>query len=704
MINNKITAIILISVIFFFISVISAFSQQDSSYSQQEEQTEQIIENIAEQSETEFENTSLIEQMDYYKENPLNLNKATKEQLQQFGLLTEIQVSALLKHLEKNGDLISIYELQSVQHFDLETIKQILPFIKIKGEAENFQVPTKDLFFKGKSNLFIRYQTFLESDSTLGYWINKIDSTKGYLGSPVKLLVRYRNYYSNKISYGFTAEKDAGEEFFNGSQKNGFDFYSAHLFIRDINLGEIKIQSLAVGDYELKFGQGLICYQGISFGKSPSVMQIKKGVQFLRQYTSTIEANFMRGIGATFNYKDLYLTTIFSHRKVDANISETDTINEEEEVRAVSSLLDDGYHRTKSELENKNSIKQTVVGSNLTYQKKNLHFGFSFLNMNLNVPLKKNIRPDNQFDFSGTTLISMGIDYGYLYQNFNFFGEIARSGNGGLATLNGVLMSLDQKADVAILYRNYQRNYQSLFANAFAESTRPVNEKGTYLGLSLKPTRIWRIDSYFDFYRFPWLKYLIDALSDGYDALLQITYKPNKVLEMYGRGKYETKSYNASSDAPIDYLAYNKKTNLRYHISYKVSKSFTLKTRLETVIWNDGVNQNQFGYMFYQDVNFKAMNFPVSFAARFGMFDVEDYDARIYTYENDVQYSFSIPSFSGKWIRMYLLAKCKIIKGVDFEIRLAQSYAPDAKVIASNNDLIKGNKKTEIKAQLKWMF
>ncbi|MEZ4759397.1 MAG: hypothetical protein R2810_06365 [Flavobacteriales bacterium] len=51
-----------------------------------------------------------------------------------------------------------------------------------------------------------------------------------YLGPSYKLYTRYRFRYRQNISFGITAEKDEGEEFFTGAQPDGFDFYSAHLF------------------------------------------------------------------------------------------------------------------------------------------------------------------------------------------------------------------------------------------------------------------------------------------------------------------------------------------------------------------------------------------------------------------------------------------------------------------------------------------
>lgn len=668
----------------------------------QEQTTEQIIENISEQYETELENSEWQEQLDYYKENLLDINHADKEQLIQLGLLTELQINSLLNHIENNGKLINVYELQSVNYFDLETIHQILPYIKTEEKKEQI-IPMKELLIIGKNYLFIRTQETVEKSK--GYqWIeNKsvIDSP-AYKGSPYKIYSRFRHYYGTKISYGFTLEKDAGEPIFNKYQKKGFDFYSAHLFIRDINI----FRSIAIGDYEVKFGQGLIAYQGFSMGKSSWVTNIKKDGHFLRQYSSSNEFNFMRGIGTTIGFKNILLTTFYSSKKIDAHTSATDSI---ENVLEISTIYDDGYHRTISELTNRHTILQTVIGSNLTFTKRKFHIGLTTINTQLSTPLIKAYSLYNQFDFSGKNLTNSGVDYNFLIRNFNFFGEFARSDNEGLAILNGVLIALDPKLDLSILHRHFQKNYQSFFAQPFSEGYKPSNEVGTYIGLTIRPLSLWQVDAYFDSYKFPWLKYRVDAPSDGYDAMLQINFKPGKFLGMYGRAKYKTKALNVTNSyEPIYSPQYNKKMNLRYQLNYKISKNVTLQTRWENVIWNDGKisnkDGNQYGYLIFQDIKYDLLGSPLTFSLRYSLFDVDDYDARIYAYEDDVQYSFSVPFFYHQGSRYYLMVHYKLQNNFSLEFRFAQTYYSNANVIGSGNDEIKGNRKSEIKAQLKWMF
>lgn len=176
-----------------------------------------------------------------------------------------------------------------------------------------------------------------------------------YLGSPWVLYTRYRFSFSKKYSFGITAEKDAGEEFFTGTQKQGFDYYSAHLFVRDIGV----IKKIAVGDYQLEYGQGLNVWSGLAFGKSPDITTIKRNARGILPYTSVNEESFKRGVAVAIGLKYFQLDVWYSSRKVDGNLLVQDSLQSE---FIVSSLQSSGLHRTPSEVADKNSIGVQSAG------------------------------------------------------------------------------------------------------------------------------------------------------------------------------------------------------------------------------------------------------------------------------------------------------------------------------------------------------
>jgi len=155
----------------------------------------------------------LYETLLQYYQTPVNLNSASREALRALLLLSETQITNLLKHRQETGPLLSLYELQAVPGWDLRTIYRVLPFVTVQADDPNRARGPLWQRIKNEENntLFVRYERVLEQRK--GY--AAADTFQGrltsrYLGSPDKLLVRYRVSHAHDFSLGFSAEKDAG--------------------------------------------------------------------------------------------------------------------------------------------------------------------------------------------------------------------------------------------------------------------------------------------------------------------------------------------------------------------------------------------------------------------------------------------------------------------------------------------------------------
>ncbi|HPQ59537.1 MAG TPA: helix-hairpin-helix domain-containing protein, partial [Flavobacteriales bacterium] len=255
--------------------------------------------------------TNLFEVLvDRYRD-PLDLNRASAEELAELNLLNDVQIGALLAHVDRTGRMLSLYELQTINGFDPATIALIRPFVTVREDAGRSSASLKEILKNGDHELWVRSIYGLEKRRGFA-WENGglgrdyydpdgdplpdyddpavLDSLRRnnrlYLGPSYKLYTRYRFRYRQNISFGITAEKDEGEEFFTGTQPDGFDFYSAHLFLR--NMGRVK--AVAVGDFQAQFGQGLTYWSGLAFAsKSSFTMNIKRNATGLSPYTSVNE-------------------------------------------------------------------------------------------------------------------------------------------------------------------------------------------------------------------------------------------------------------------------------------------------------------------------------------------------------------------------------------------------------------------------------
>jgi hypothetical protein len=625
---------------------------------------------------------------------PVNLNTADATLLKELVILSPLQIQNFISYRNLFGKFISIYELQAVPGWDIRMIQRLRPYVTI-AYIQSLTTSFRERMNGGINEILIRASQVLEKSK--GYKTDAGSGNNFYPGSPQKLFVRYKYQFKNLLQFGVVGEKDAGEEFFKGSQKQGFDFYSVHLFAR--NIGIIKL--LAVGDFSVNLGQGLTQWQNLAFKKGPDVTNIKRQLSVLRPYNSAGEINFHRGIGITLSKNNWETTVFISYKKVDANFV-VDTLNNEDYI---SSLQTSGLHRTQSEVEDKGSQQQFAVGGNLSYSNSHLHVGINAIQYHFKFPVNKSAEPYNLYSLSGKNLGNYSIDYSYTFKNLHFFGEAAATNHFNKAFINGLIISLDAKIDMSLLYRNISQQYQSLYTNAFTENTYPTNEKGVYSGISIRPNDLWRIDAYVDFYKFPWLKYLVNAPSVGADYLAQATYRPNKQLEMYIRYKSETKSKNFNPDIlPLSFVINKPKKNIRLQVSYRINSEITLRNRVDIVWFDKNGRDAQNGFLSYADIIYKPMLKKYSANLRLQYFETDGYDSRMYAYENDVLYSYSIPVFYDKGCRYYVNFNYNINNKITIWLRWAQTVYKDKTAIGSGLDEIAGNKKSELKIQVQYLF
>ena len=694
---------------------------------------EQRLAAIAEQlgDDSDVDLSELADQLLNRLNDPINLNRTNADELGSLHLLSDIEVSSILRHIQRFGKLVSIYELQTVDGLDVATLELIRPFVSISGEGSS-RTPLKTMIANGNHEYLLRTQINIEQRRGFiggGDPFNKpysyangsplpdtddpavMDSlrrnNKVYLGSPWKVYTRYRFKYRRNISFGVTAEKDEGEEFFKGTQKNGFDFYSAHLFLRDIG----PVKALALGDFQAQFGQGLVFSSGLSFSrKSAYTMNIKRNAEGLVPYASVNENQFLRGAGATMEFGKRFVGTAFiSHKKYDANVvAAGDTVSSGTDVdlATFSSFQEDGFHRTYNELAKKSSLDELIYGGHLRYRGNGWDIGATAAQVNFGNSLEKSrTQPYNQFEFQGDVNTTYGFDWNVPYRNVTWFGEGARSSNGGMAGLTGILLALDKRLSLAMLYRDLQRDFQGLYSSALAESSNPWNERGLYTGIEIKPSRQWVFNAYFDQFTFPWLRYQTNGMSDGNEILGQLTWTPSRKIQLYVKARTQSKPRNTTENVPgVLPLVNTRQDNYRFNASYKVSPAVTLRTRVERVNYQRGEGEPQHGFMVYQDVIHRPMMGKLEFTGRVALFSTDSYDARMYAFESDVPGVYSLPPIYGRGMRWYAMVRWSVARNIDLWARYGITMYTDREVIGSGLQEISGDTRSDLKVQLRLKF
>lgn len=662
-------------------------------YSQEEELNleELLLEQLSDEIEEDIDISEVMEKLNSFIKRPLNLNTATASELTNLVFLTPQQIENLLYHRLYAGDFVDILELQGITGFSIQTINLLRNLVTVETELNLKNISLKEVLSNNDQTLMIRFVRTLEQQR--GYGIDDASRTR-YLGDPNRYAVRYRWNYDNKIKMSINMKKDAGEPFFRDKQRYGFDFYSGYIAFNNLNK---YVHKLVLGDYALQFGQGLVLWNGLSFGKGAWIGSVARQGVGMKGYSSLNESNFQRGISSKLVFGKWEWTPFIAYNNLSGDLKDNDELG-----KTIGTISLTGLHRTPTELSYRNQIKQLVYGSNVSYRVKRLKVGITYMGMRFNGSVLKGTNVRNIFDFEGSSLQQLSVSYQNTYRNYYFYGETAYSFNNAFATINGLIASLHPKLSFFTTYRNYSPEYQSFYAQSLAEGSAVANEKGVYAGLVFHPSRKIEWVNYVDVFKFPWLRFRVDAPSQGTDLLSQLTYSWYKKGKITLRYRHRLRQENlALATSNTNVLADINRHQLRIHYQYKWSDTWETRTRAEMTFYaKQGSSQSQ-GFMLYQDFFWKGLR-KIQLNTRTAYFNTTDFDSRIYAYENDVLYASLSPFYYDKGFRNYLNCRWRIRKKLDLWARYAITYYLNRETVGSGLDESIGNIRSDIKLQIRW--
>lgn len=611
--------------------------------------------------------------------NPVNLNSATKEQLEQFPFLNDLQIENILAYIYVHGQMQSIYELQLVEEMDRRAMETLLPFVCVKP-VDNVKSPFdfKRLLKYGKQEVITRLDIPLYTRK--GY-------EKTYLGPSVYNSVRYGFHYGDKFYAGVTTEKDAGEPFGALHNKRGYDFYSYYLLMHDIGW----LKTLAVGNYRLNFGQGLVLGNGSMFGKIADFSSFTFRETGIRKHASTDEYNYFRGVAATAKLNNWELSTFYSHRSLDGIIKDDE----------ITSIYKTGLHRSRKEADKMNLFTMQLTGGNLTYAGKRFKAGLTGIYYFFNHPYEPDLKGYSKYNLRGNNFYNLGVNYKYHWRRFSVQGEAAM-GKSGQAFVNRLQYSFSQSYQLMLIHRFYAHDYWAMFAHSFSESA-VQNENGWYMAASAAPLRNWKFAASLDLFSFPWWKYRISKPSRGIDGLFQADYTPCRNIEMVANYRYKQKDRDVAGTKGKVILP-TSHHRLRYRLSYLPLSSLLLRTMADYNLFHSEGESVRRGYQLTQMASYQLPWIPLKTELQGSYFSTDDYDSRVYIYEKGMLNSFYTPSFQGQGIRLAVHLRYDVNEHWMAIAKFGETVYCDRDEIGSGNDLIRGNKKADVQMQLRFKF
>ena len=665
--------------------IIPACSAQNPSENLMEEVLEDLsVNNDINNSVNSLNLENELEELSNRLQEPVNLNSATREQLEQFPFLSDIQIEHLLAYIYIHGQMETIYELQLVEELDRQTIQYLLPFVCIKAinnePAFRWKTMLKDAGRYGKNEVLTRLD--IPFYKRKGY-------EHTYLGPSVYNSVKYTFRYRDQLYAGGVAEKDAGEPFAALHNRYGYDYYSFYLLLQ--NCGRLK--SLAVGNYRLSFGQGLVMSTDYLMGKTIYASSFNNRSTGIKRHSSTDEYNYFRGVATTVALtKRLSVSAFYSHRNMDGVVTDGE----------ITSVYKTGLHRSRKEADKKNLLTSQLTGGNVSYQQNHIRLGITGVYYVFNRPYEPELTGYSKYNIHGNHFYNLGIDYAYRWRRFSFQGETA-IGKQGWASLNRLQYSPVQDIQFILIHRFYSYDYWAMYAHSFGEGSTVQNEQGYYVGLETTPFSHWRFFVSFDLFSFPWKKYRINKPSRGTDGLIQATFTPRTNLSMYLKYRYKQKERDLTgSKGTLTLPIFHHQ--LRYRLNYSLNDVFSSRTTLD---YNHFHSQDRAATKGYQVTQMISSQLPWTrlFADVQGSyFCTDDYDSRVYVSEKGLLYTFYTPSFQGRGFRCAVRLRYELNKHWLFITKFGETIYLNRNEIGSGNDLIYGNKKADIQMQLRIKF
>lgn len=615
----------------------------------------------------------------------VNLNRSDLTTLVSLNVISQEQARSIVDYRTAHGPFLSYYELQAV-NLPLEVIERLRPFITVSDPGSAIdRTLLKRIRHESNNYLIMRVSRAWKADA----------DTESYPGPPEHMLLRFRSSRQGDFSFGFNTEKDAGEPIrWDPRHKYvGFDRWTFHGQIQNKGI----IRNLILGDYQAQYGQGLVMGGAFGAGKgAETITTIRRANVGLLPYTSAYESGNLRGVATTLRVsRHLDASLMYSSTRRDATAVEYG-----DKGKIVTALQRSGLHRTEVEMAGRQQLKDTQWAVVIQHKRRTLELGALFLSASYDAPMEPRATPYNQFAFRGKVLSNAGIYYQLTAGKVAAFGEAAMTLSGRWGIVAGMLCAVTTKMDIALLVRRYEPGFHVRFSNAISENSVPTNEHGTYLGWKYHFSRRVSATGYLDLFTFPWLRFRAYAPSSGYEWLFRLTYQPVRNILLYAQGRRESKMRNAPSRITYDQVA-GIKDNYTCHVEVGLRDRLRLRTKLQASRFAEG-DIITHGMALSQDVRLELRRLEI--VGRFALFDTDNYDNRLYSYENDVLLAYSMPAYNGTGIRKMIMARIDVSRHLTLWARYAETATAAPEELSPGTTTPRHTIDREVRFQLRIQF
>lgn len=594
---------------------------------------------------------------------PVDLNAATRSDLAQLPFLSAQQISSILAYRDQYGPLRSLNELLLIPGLDYVQSHLLSFFVRLEAPQRESPFPRPSALLHGGRNDFTAYLKvpFYTRDG----------DRKGFLGYRYKHWLKWTYGYADRVRLGLTASQDAGEPFFEGRNRRGYDYLTGYVDVRKIGW----LRQAVVGRYRLRTGMGLVLNNDFGFGKLMLLSTLGRGANSLRGHGSRSEDGYLQGAAATVRPLPwLDVTAFISRRRLDGTLAADST--------SICAIVSGGYHRTRTEMDKKHNTSQTAGGGHVLLHTSGFHLGLTAFGVSLSRRLAPSEQAFRRYYPRGDRFWNVSADYGYASRRLSVSGETATGDCHAVATLNSVSLQALSNLQLILLQRFYSYRFYSLFSRSFSDGGRIQNESGLFAGLQWSPWRNVDITAYADYAYHPWARYQASWASRSWDVFMRgaaVLGSWRMALRWRMRRRQRDNAEHTALEPRAEHRG-------RLQVGYG-REAWSL--RWQTDVAQCSQRARSFGWMTSVMGDWQPRRFRLQALA--GLFHTQDYNSRVYCADPPLLYSFLFPVFEGRGWHGVVSATWKPTQDIALTLRSTLTKYFDRSAIGSSYTRIQGS-------------
>lgn len=629
---------------------------------------------LTEESDQDLDYAPFYEKLFFRSQHPFNLNTLTGKDLESLLFLTDDEIEAILMYRLEQGEFLSLNQLVLIPFFTPDKINWLKSFVYLGPKAwvkptlkEEFRMVSQNLYFMHKP----------ENKST------------DYLR------LNYSYVAGHVLKASLSLEQDASETFgsyLRNDEIKGFVEFSPLQYAHK-DKSTLYIKRIIVGDYQVRMGQGLLLSQGSFLSSSLTSSSFRMPTQALHP-TASSTSNILRGVASSLSYKNTDYHLFLSYTDIDTHLSSG----------GFSSISTLGLHNTHT-ISTLDRVGCFTSGLRAERTRQHYALGFTTYYSHFSKPWQASSPLLQATSPRGQHMGGVSLDYLYKRQSLALSGEMALDLKGYLASCLNILLRPMSSLSCWVALRYYPEAYQAWLSSSLSTNSRVNNEVGLLMGTQF----LWRSSTfnlYWDVSKNSAPTYHYQGVRQTQKVYFNWQYPlEHQTLKLKLKGQTQT-GEETDEGALFPHEVLREKLS----ISASIDQDLGLKTRLKLMLQFGGSNlvDDLYGStgVLNSGITSAGNNTPDSlsgagdnddlesemastqetvdlgddlvgsglglelsqqsktrrweFRGRVEVFDVPNFNSRLYFYESQLPHYYYVPALYGQGYREYLMGRYTI--------------------------------------------